>query len=87
VAPQPVRNKDLVQAAAKAMGQPALFVPAPEFALRLALGEMADAVLFSNRVSAEKIVQAGFVFQYPELDSALAEIFRRNEKIQGLRVE
>ncbi|MFN0013527.1 MAG: TIGR01777 family oxidoreductase [Saprospiraceae bacterium] len=75
VAPQPVRNKDLVQAAAKAMGQPALFLPAPEFALRLALGEMADAVLFSNRVSAEKIVESGFGFRYPELGGALAEIF------------
>ncbi|MBL7798118.1 MAG: DUF1731 domain-containing protein, partial [Saprospiraceae bacterium] len=47
----------------------------PEFALRLVLGELADAVLFSNRVSAEKIIQAGFRFQYPELEGALGEIF------------
>jgi uncharacterized protein (TIGR01777 family) len=75
VAPHPARNKDLVKATAKAMRQPALFVPAPEFALRLVLGELADAVLFSNRVSAEKIIQAGFRFQYPELEGALGDIF------------
>jgi len=77
VAPHPARNKALVKTTAKAMRQPALFVPAPEFALRLILGEMADAVLFSNHVSAEKIIQAGFHFQYPELEGALAEIFQK----------
>jgi len=77
VAPHPARNKELVKATAKAMRQPALFVPAPEFALRLGLGEMADAVLFSNRVSAEKIIQAGFRFQYPELEGAVEDIFKK----------
>lgn len=75
VAPHPARNIDLVKAIAKARRSPAIFVPAPEFALRLALGEMADAVLFSNRVSADKIIHAGFHFRYPNLETALHEIF------------
>lgn len=74
VAPHPARNKDLVKTAAKAMGQPVLIAPAPAFALRLVFGEMADAILFSTRVSAEKIIAAGFHFQYPELEGALQEI-------------
>lgn len=74
VAPNPARNKDLVKATAKAMRQPALFVPGPVFGLRLVFGEMADAILNSTRVSAEKIIHAGFHFQYPDLDGALTHI-------------
>lgn len=77
VAPHPVRNLDLVKAIARAMRRPALFVPGPEAALRLVFGEMADTILHSNRLSAEKIIRAGFHFQYPELDGALAQIFRK----------
>ena len=77
VAPQPVRNKYLVQATARAMQQAAIFAPAPKFALRILLGEMADVVLFSNRVSAERLIQAGFHFHYPELETALAQIFKK----------
>ncbi len=77
VAPHPARNVDLVKSIARAMRQPALFVPAPAMALRLVLGEMADTVLSSNRISAEKIIGAGFHFQYPELESALDNIFKK----------
>jgi uncharacterized protein len=77
VAPQPVRNRDLVQATARAMRQPVLMLPAPAFALRLMLGEMSAVVLNSNRVSAEKIERAGFQFDFPTLEGALGEIFDR----------
>ncbi|MCS7035078.1 MAG: TIGR01777 family oxidoreductase, partial [Saprospiraceae bacterium] len=77
VAPHPVRNRELVQATARAMGRWAIPVPAPAFALRLMLGEMADVVLNSTRVSADKIRQAGFTFQYPHLTEALERIFRQ----------
>jgi len=76
VAPNPARNKDLVKATAKAMRQPAIFAPAPPFALRLMLGEMSAVVLNSNRVSDEKLRAAGFGFSYPVLENALGEVFR-----------
>jgi len=75
VAPQPARNKDLVKAIAKAMHQPAIFAPGPAFLMRLALGEMSAVILNSNRVSAEKAIRAGFQFQYPDLVTALNQIF------------
>ena len=75
VSPHPARNVDFIKAVAKAMRKPALFIPAPAFALRLVFGEMADTILFSNRVSAEKVIGAGFHFQYPELAGALARIY------------
>ncbi|MCC6459747.1 MAG: TIGR01777 family protein [Saprospiraceae bacterium] len=77
VAPHPVRNIDLTKAAAKALGRPVAMVPGPALALRLVLGEMADTVLFSNRVSDAKAIGAGFTFQYPEVAGALDAIFRK----------
>lgn len=77
VAPNPVTNKDFVLTIAKALGRPKISIPVPEFALRLALGEMADAVMEGIRVSAEKIEGEGFVFEHPKLLAALKDIYRR----------
>jgi len=59
VAPNPVQNSEFTSVLAKAMHRPALF-PAPAFALRLALGEMADALLLSSqRVLPSRLEQSG----------------------------
>jgi len=71
VAPNPARNADFTRALAKVLHRPAI-LPAPAFALRLALGEMADALLLSSqRVVPEKLTQQHFKFQYADLESAL----------------
>jgi uncharacterized protein (TIGR01777 family) len=71
VAPNPARNADFTRALAKVLHRPAI-LPAPAFALRLVLGEMADALLLSSqRVVPEKLTQHHFKFQYPDLESAL----------------
>lgn len=75
VAPNPVRNKALVQAIAKARKKPALIMPVPAFALKIALGEMSATILNSNRVSSEKAEKAGFTFLYPGVNEALEAIF------------
>ena len=52
---------------------------APAFALRLALGEMADQLLLSSqRVQPAQLSRLGYKFVYPELQSALAEVLREN---------
>lgn len=74
VAPQPVQNAEFTQALAKALRRPGLF-PAPAFVLRLALGEMADALLLSSqRVSTQKLQGLGYQFRFPELPSALRAV-------------
>ncbi len=77
VSPNPVRNKDLVLAIREALAKPAFAMSTPSFALRLAMGEMADAVLFSTKVSSEKVEKAGFRFQFPELVPALKDLLVR----------
>lgn len=71
VAPEPVINADFAKTLGKVLGRPALF-PAPAFALRLALGEMADALLLSsNRVMPTKLEAAGYRFRFPKLEPFL----------------
>lgn len=72
VAPRPVRNVEFTKELARAMHRPALF-PAPAIALRLALGEMADALLLaSQRVVPQRVQQLGYRFQHQDLGMALA---------------
>jgi uncharacterized protein len=74
VAPQPVQNDEFTRVLAGVMHRPAIF-PAPAFALRLALGQMADALLLSSqRVQPEKLAKTGHNFRYETLRSALQAI-------------
>jgi uncharacterized protein (TIGR01777 family) len=74
VAPHPVRNADFTKVLARILHRPAIF-PAPAFALRLALGEMADALLLgSQRVLPKKFESLGYKFLLPDLESALRAV-------------
>src|ERR1700692_2052336 len=76
VTPNPVRNSEFTGILANTLHRPGLF-PAPAFALRLALGEMADSLLLiSPRVIPSKLADLGYPFLEPNLASALAEGFR-----------
>lgn len=76
VAPKPLMIKDLVKEIQEARGGFALPVPAPSFALKLVMGEMADMLLNSARVSAEKILESGYEFKFPEIQPALENILK-----------
>ena len=43
----------------------------PAFALRLALGEMADTLLASTRLRPERLLATGYRFRFPQLEGAL----------------
>jgi len=75
VAPNPLNNKELTQAIAKVLDKPLILPPVPKFVLKLMLGEMAQIVLGSQLVSADKIQQEGFVFEYAHVEKALEEIY------------
>jgi len=74
-APAPVTNAEFARALGHALHRPA-FMPAPGFALKLLLGEMAEALLLSGqRAVPAKATHLGFAFRYPQIDQALAAIF------------
>jgi hypothetical protein len=73
-APNPVTNLELARTLGRVLHRPA-WVPAPAFAVRLALGEMADVALTGQRVLPEKARTLGFEFRYPLLEPALRAIY------------
>jgi uncharacterized protein (TIGR01777 family) len=72
-APQPVTNQEFTHRLANALHRPAI-LPVPAFALKLAMGEMSEVLLASQRVVPNVAKSAGFRFQYPELGAALENI-------------
>src|SRR5580704_4444910 len=80
ISPQPVQNAEFTKTLASVLHRPALF-PAPPFALRLALGEMADALLLSSqRVLPQRLQKLGYNFQYADLSAALKNVLKQNSK-------
>ena len=71
VAPNPETNAQFTKTLARVLHRPAFF-PVPTIGVKVMFGEMGQELLLaSNKVSADKLVAAGFQFSYPELESAL----------------
>jgi uncharacterized protein len=74
VAPHPVTNKELTLAMAKVLKRPLLLPNVPAFVLQLLVGEMGVMVVNGSNVSAKKVAESGFVFQYPKIETALSNL-------------
>lgn len=72
-APDIVTNAAFTRALGAALHRPAV-VPAPAFALRVALGEAASVVLASQRVAPARALELGYRFAHPRLGQALADL-------------
>lgn len=74
-APYPVTNREFARALGRAMRRPSL-IPAPGFALRILVGEMADPLLLTGQRVVPAVAQShGYHFRYPEIDIAMRGIF------------
>jgi hypothetical protein len=77
-APHPVTNAEFTNALGRALHRPTIF-PVPAFALRLAVGSMADeALLASERAFPSRLTTAGFQFTHSTVDQALAAALARS---------
>lgn len=77
VAPNPVTNREFTKTLGRVLKRPTLF-PAPAFALRLLVGELADeALLASAKVVPGKLLQSGYSFRYPGLEEALRHVLAK----------
>ena len=71
VAPNPVRNAEFTKTLGRVLSRPTI-LPIPAFGVRLAFGEMADALLLSSqRVEPQRLNEAGYQFGYSALEAAL----------------
>jgi uncharacterized protein (TIGR01777 family) len=77
-APEAVDSRAFARALGRALGRPA-FLPAPGFALKLLLGQMAEEVLLSGvRAEPTRLLAAGYRFRHPGLAGALADVLGRS---------
>ena len=74
-APAPLPMKELMQEIIRAKKAKALLAPAPPFAIQLAMGEMSEMLLGSQRCSADKLIASGYVFKYAIIAKALENIY------------
>ncbi len=77
VAPETVRNAAFARAMGKAMGRPS-WLPVPAFALRAAVGELAEYRLEGRRVVPAALQRLGFTFTHPNLATALGAALARS---------
>ena len=75
VAPNPATNQEFTETLAQVMHRPLVLPKVPAFGLKLAMGEMSEIVLGSQRVSADKVLSQGFQFEYPVLKAALESFY------------
>jgi uncharacterized protein (TIGR01777 family) len=76
VAPRPVMNAEFAQTLASVLSRPAIF-PLPEFALKLAFGQMGEEILLgSQKVEASKLISSGYPFRYRELRASLEALLK-----------
>lgn len=73
-APSPLLMKDLMKEILRARKSKALLVPAPPLSIQLALGEMSQMLLSSQRCSAKKILESGYKFRFGEIGNALRDV-------------
>lgn len=75
-APNPVRNQEFSQKLATVLNRPCL-LPAPGFAMRLVLGEVAEVILNGQKVLPQVALDQGFEFRFPECEPALRDLLNR----------
>ncbi len=76
VAPEHVRQSDLIRKIGKALDRPVFLPPIPGFLLKSLLGEMSTVVTEGSRVSSQKLIDTGFEFLYPTLQEALNQLLK-----------
>ena len=74
-APNPVRNRQLAATMGKVLARPS-FLPAPRSLLRLALGEVGKVLVESQRAVPENLLDSGFTFRFPEIETALSDLVK-----------
>ncbi|MBL7778783.1 MAG: TIGR01777 family oxidoreductase [Chitinophagales bacterium] len=76
-APTPLLMKELMQEILRARKSSALLLPTPPLAIKIAMGEMSEMLLSSQRCSAKRISGSGYAFKCPMLKKALADIYKK----------
>jgi uncharacterized protein (TIGR01777 family) len=75
VSPNPISNSALTKTIAKTVKKSLWLPNIPEFVMKLILGEMSYLLFSSKNLSANKILDLGFQFQFPDIENAMADLY------------
>ncbi len=75
-APYPVRNRELTQALGRVLHRPTVMA-APAFMIRLLMGEFGETLLTGQKVLPHRLLEAGFAFNFPTIQEALADLLAK----------
>jgi uncharacterized protein (TIGR01777 family) len=75
VTPNPISNEVLTKTIAKTLKKSLWLPNTPEFVMKLILGEMSYLLFSSKNLSANKILDLGFQFQFPDIEKAIADLY------------
>ena len=76
-APDYKTNRDFTKTLARVLQKPLWFPNIPALLLNLIFGKMSEILLKGNKVSPEKIIKAGYIFKFPNLESALVDLLKK----------
>ncbi|WP_127716879.1 TIGR01777 family oxidoreductase [Halobacteriovorax sp. HLS] len=80
-APTPVTNSEFTNIFGKLIKRPT-FIPVPSLSLKILFGEMSEILLEGQNVEPQKFLEKGFVFKYPDLESALKNALNIKSKLK-----
>ncbi len=75
-APNPLTNRDFAGVLARALGTSVLMPGVPAVMIRMALGDFGEVILKGQRALPQRLLEEGFVFQFPHAEEALADLLK-----------
>ena len=78
-APNPVRQRDLIQTIAKVVGAPQFLQGIPKFLMSIALGEMHKLLFDSIYVKPERLLDSRYPYQFPEISTCVADLIAKHK--------
>ena len=75
-APNPVRNRELTRALAATLGKPTFMPSVPGFMIKALMGEFGSTLLKGQRVLPRVLLDHGFQFRFPEIETALQDLLK-----------
>lgn len=76
VSPSPARQREIAAEIGRQLSRPAV-LPAPRIALRAVIGEFADSIIASQRLVPTRLLESGFIFEHPDLESGVRWMLAR----------
>jgi len=77
-APNPVRQRDLIQTISKAVGAPQFLPGIPKFLMFISLGEMHKLLFDSIYAKPERLLEIRYPYKFPELSACVADLMAKD---------